>query len=655
MDGADQARGARRAGRGRGPLTRSLLFGFAIGAASFASIAPAAAEEARACFLLEGERVRKTGDASGSSLDDCRTVLSTSALREEHVSFQIVVEAGDKRLEDVSLSADDGALQLERFVEHFVDVPRRSRTYDGPESLAFTTAARAPDSAMLGLVPDALIPIDIAPRWAPYPLVVEPRQRGVVYFEAFIPRDIAAGSTSRTITVEARGRPIATLTLSVDVIDATLPYNVTGAFTFYERSALEKRFDDPSRVEREIAQLLHRHHLEAMNEIVSVEDADRVAGATSGVWFTKDAGYRGPGAGVPTSLFVIGSYGSLGPPNAAALPAIDAIASRAPATAKDLFVYAVDETCDSPYGPAWRALLRHADIDPRVKVGHTCHEDPSGQDVDVIMIPAQAFDPELAEQARAQGKRVWIYNGKLPYGSPVMLDVPLTGLTINGWIGATFDVGRWFYWESIFWDDKNRGGQGPRDVFASAETFHNADGDTALYDGLLLYPQRMPAFAEHDLGRDGVLPSLRLKALRRGLEDAALLSLAARVDAGRASAIAGKIVPAALDEVGETSPLSVETDPRALDEARGDLRAIIAEMGPMQRPDPASVERGLAALRADRERSRIASGAGQQPSGAASVLPVAGIATGLFALGAIVSVGLRPSRGRKTRSGRSST
>ena len=591
--------------------------------------------------MLEGERVSSGGPRAAA----CETSLTLSTLREEHVAVQVLVDAGSVPLASITVDVEGQGLRFSRFVQHYVAVERRSATGEARYSLGFTEAARPADADMLGRLPDALIPVDRAPAWAPYPLAISPSSSGALYLEAFVPPSAQPGLSRFVVRVRSDGVELAALTLDVDVVDVALPYRATRAFTFYDRGTLEAFFDDPDDVERRLVQLLHGHHLETIRQITTPADAEAFSGALSGEWFTATAGYRGPGVGVPHSLLPIGAYGTLGPPDAARLPDIGAIAARAPATVRDVFVYAVDEQCDSPAAGAWRELLRRGELHDRVKVGHTCHEPAAGQDADVVMVPAQAFDPEDAARARAAGKRVWIYNGQLPFASPVVLDVPLTALTVNGWVGALFELDRWFYWESIFWEDKNRGGQGPRDVFASAETFHNADGDTSLYDGLLVYPQRQRRFPAHDMQRDGVLPSLRLKALRRGLEDAGLLALAAQVDAARAAEIGRSIVGAVLDEVGPRSPLSIETRPAALHRARGELRAMVRSDDARPRSDPASAAAALASLRAIRQAERRASGAGQQPGEEAYAL-IGGLFGLLVVAGGAVALAARPRRRR---------
>ena len=66
---------------------------------------------------------------------------------------------------------------------------------------------------------------------------------------------------------------------------------------------------------------------------------------------------------------------------------------------------------------------------------------------------------------------------------------------------------------------------------------------------MLVYPgAQLDAFEEHSLGLQSVLPSIRLKNWRRGIEDAGYLQMARDRDPARADAVARWLVPAALDE-----------------------------------------------------------------------------------------------------------
>jgi hypothetical protein len=590
----------------------------------------------------EGVRVDKSAAKEVTARAQSAVV---EAVRGEHAAFQVIVESTDTPVEQIRLELGSRDLRFEAFVEHFVPVERRSRN-DDPEqaSLAFTLAARPPDRAVLGTIPDALIPLAIAPAWA-YPVSLASGERAAFWVEVFVPEDKPAGWYQDELKVTF-DRGSAAVAVRLRVLDPVLPYRATSAFAYYERPTLEKRFLDADVAERQLVQLLHAHRLDSLCQITSVEHARRVRGALDGSWFTEAAGYRGPGVSVGAALAAIGTYGTLGEPSADKVESVRRIAAEIPDSVEDVFVYAIDETCDSPRGPRWQALLRDFGLWPRVVAGHTCHEDPRDRNVDLVMVPAQAFDVDTAAGARALGKRVWVYNGQLPYAAPPVLDVPLTSLAYNGWIAASYDVGRWFYWETIFWHDRNRGGKGPTDVFANVETFHNADGDTSLYDGLLLFPGRTPPrLGRHDLSFDGVVPSMRLKSLRRGLEDAGLLALAAQVDVAAADSIAHRAVAAALDDVTETDAPFWSFEPEELRALRHELREIAASR-PVS-PEPRAVARALEALQRVRDETRP--GRDKRRPAAQYAAVMVGIPLGLFGFGlALAALLERVRRARPT-------
>lgn len=561
------------------------------------------------------ERVRK--DAAG-----CERKLGATVLRGETFTAQVSVRANEALARVTAKARGDLPTQL--FVEHFVDVPARSRTGLGLESLGFTAEARGDDRELLGQLPDALVPVEDAAAWL-YPASVATGERAVFFLEAYVPEDEQRPFLTFEVEVMVDGAP-RTVSFEVEVAPRVLPFRAAKALAYYEYFALERAFAAAAPdVERSLVQLLHAHGLDAFTRVTTAAEAARVRGAFDGSWFDPARGYRGPGAGQPAEVFILGAYGRLDDPTDPSMDAVRAILAEVPA-GPALALYAVDETCDSPRGAVWRARLDEAGLDA-VRVLHTCHTLPATQPVDIVAMPGQSFDPDLAEEARARGKEVWVYNGQLPHTGAPNLDVPLASLTHDGWLAALHDVGRWFYWETVFWEDIYKGGKGPHDPFATAETFHNAHGDVSLYDGLLVFPGRVPsAVGSHDLGRDAVYPSLRLKALRRGLEDAALLALAAQVDVTRTHEVARRVIAAGFDEVDPASEALFSSDPLRLATARRELREIILSGV----PGPTD---GLAALRTEHRDHRFLVGAGQPPVRARwvpmVVMPIALLGLGL--------------------------
>jgi hypothetical protein len=297
-------------------------------------------------------------------------------------------------------------------------------------------------------------------------------------------------------------------------------------------------------------------------------------------------------------VVALGSYGILGEPSADTLARVDAMAAALPATIDDVFLYAIDEQCRSPRAAAWKAALAGRAAGKRVRVGHTCDEPPQRQSVDIAMLPGHAFPRATTEAARSVGKQAWIYNGALPRTGTLMLDAEPRGLIADGWIAAAFAIERWFYWESIFWDDDNKGGRGAIDPFVATETFHNADGDTALGDGLLLYPGRQRDKLGASLGVPRVLPSIRLKALRRGIQDAALIALAMRDAPDQTRRLVLGAVPAALDEASPSRPAFWEAPDATFTTARSALRALATTAAPLSLAEARASFAALAGARA---------------------------------------------------------
>jgi hypothetical protein len=158
-----------------------------------------------------------------------------------------------------------------------------------------------------------------------------------------------------------------------------------------------------------------------------------------------------------------------------------------------------------------------------------------GDSMDVYLSPANF--PSPASTRAALGERFWTYNGRPPSAGSLILDTDGVALRSWGWIAERYDVELWHAWEGLYFSDRyNRGG--PRDVLQEPLTFderRRGGTDFGNGDGILAYP--------------GPLPSLRLKALRRGLSDRLLLRELARCGgASTARRIVRRLVPRALGE-----------------------------------------------------------------------------------------------------------
>jgi hypothetical protein len=569
-----------------------------------------AARAQATAVVVDGDlRLRRADVAearrAGEPLPPAGATVARAALPGETIALQVVVIAGSAPVQATTLAladpvAPEGArLHADVFREHYLRVERRSRNDKTPaESLGWRPGARPSDAAMRGEVPDALLPITLDARHVAPPPAVPAGATGAFWVDVGVPDGAPPGRYTGDATLEGDGAVLARFTIAIEVRPTPLPYRATSVFIYYDAERLPLRMDgDSGAIERQLWQLLHAHSADALAPLLYAREVEQLSAAYDGSLFTARAGYRGAGAGRPPAVVAVGAYGMLKDPTPDALARAFAIVDRLPA-GPETFLYAIDESCKSPRAADWqRALAAHPPPRP-LAVGQTCDDPPGRQPVDIAMLSANNFRRDTTAEARASARRAFIYNGELPRTGTLLLDADPRGLIANGWIAATMAIERWFYWESIFWSDDNHGGHGPIDPFVTAESFHNADGDSALGDGLLLYPGRLGGrFARSSLGADAVLPSLRLKAIRRGIQDAGLIALAARERPDETAQLIARALPAALDEADLDRPASWDTAPLSFAEARDALRALVTRPAAMSDDEVRAAFEDLAARR----------------------------------------------------------
>jgi hypothetical protein len=202
---------------------------------------------------------------------------------------------------------------------------------------------------------------------------------------------------------------------------------------------------------------------------------------------------------------------------------------------------------DEPHTPAEKARARHiAEVIGRSEGGRplllravTDVSSPVyGDAIDVFISPKDI--PQAERDAGAE--RFWTYNGKPPQAGSMVLDAEGSALRTWGWIAERYHVELWYAWEGLYFSDRYNGGTSD-DVMHDPITFderRRGGRDFGNGDGVLAYP--------------GPLPSLRLKVLRRGLQDRLLLEeLVALGGGATAREIERRVIPAALGEAGATA------------------------------------------------------------------------------------------------------
>ncbi len=594
------------------------------------------------------------------------------ALRNETVAIQVVVQADSGALSGVRVDLDTltgpggariqngaGSKQptsfvgryIERFVEHFLNIERASGAgYDPRTSLGWSNGSGPDAGAWTGPVPDALIPVEVAPAFAPYPMSIRANQNGIVWIDITVPRNQTAGSYKGEIVVRSASAELSRIPVELTIYDRVLPDMPTKTMLAYSEGNISNRVgaDAYPAVEKHMWQLLHRHRISPLHSALNSNQLSGHLPALDGSLYSQANGYEGAGEGQGDNILTLGLYGGFGEPNGYQLGNVEGIAnvlgSRNLFSSTEVFVYAIDESCESSWGAQWKSLLSNSGNSNarRVLVGWTCSSDPSSQPVDIPIVSAQGYNIATARQATSNGKRVWIYNGKQPHAGAFMTDVEAVAPRVNGWIAGRYKIPRWFYWESTFWCDCNPGGWGLYDPFARAETFHNNYNEWCAGDGVLLYPgKQVNTGSGHSIGMNGVIASIRLKNWRRGIEDAGYLQLARAVNASAADAIADELLGKTLNNASEGSKPAWPLDGQRFHAARKKLLALLAGAAPdpaeppgsgtIPDPEPDPLPEPEAALEVPMaSRSVTLDGDLSEFSSAPAVTVTTGEATGVF-------------------------
>jgi len=221
------------------------------------------------------------------------------------------------------------------------------------------------------------------------------------------------------------------------------------------------------------------------------------------------------------------------------------------------YIYVIDEPNEAKAYEEVRkrAKMIHEAV-PGLKV--LCTEQPVPQEaawgtlvgsVDIWVPLWPLFDEKSIAERQKAGEEVWSYTaqcqGKAGGDTPFWeLDFPLLNYRIPAWTSRRYNLAGLLYWTVVFWP--------VGDTWMNPLTYKEYNGE-----GTLFYPGA-------DIGYDGPVASMRLKALRDGLEDYEYLVLAGDAGAAKAAEVA-------------KSWTQWETDPAKLAAAREELAKIILE------------------------------------------------------------------------------
>ncbi|HEY3355633.1 MAG TPA: DUF4091 domain-containing protein, partial [Polyangia bacterium] len=405
------------------------------------------------------------------------------------------------------------------------------------------------------------------------------------YLEVAVSREARPGLLTGRVTVTAAGGPPVTVALEVQVADVVLPATppLLLVWRIYpddieiahgiEDATPEVRFANL----REYLRLVREHGAEPIVRWVDPEGEPAVfdrtwGGVLSGAAF---------GDGQPVRVFEL----------AAARPGHDegeeaAFAARLEAGAAHLdrlgyhglvVTYPIDEPGLCDYGDVARvAALVARGGGGRVALLMTSHPFPvdpvdsqygrrerrrcgpdlaaqiraraAGARLPIVWAAnAQYYFPQAGnpgsrwaiDRVRADGDQAWFYQQHEPWLGGQFIDAETIGPRLWGWTAWRYRADGAFFYAVTHWRSASNAHRNP---FAITQTALTYRGRTASLngDGTLFYPG--PPF-----GVTGPVPSLRMKAFRRGVTDHSLLTLYARRDPAAAERLAATLVPRALN------------------------------------------------------------------------------------------------------------
>ena len=309
----------------------------------------------------------------------------------------------------------------------------------------------------------------------------------------------------------------------------------------------------------------HRHRIDMAggfkvnDSFFSKESMDAYKQFLDGTAFTPTNGYHGNGEGLGEKLFPIGMYGRdvMGNTKTSIQQQadlwVDWFHSNAPAIT--YFWYIIDEPGENVY--PWikeRAEWLKTAPGPGKSLPiftTRSYQQALGGAID-IFAGYDGVELKYLPAARKNGGDYWFYNGNRPRYGSIILEGAAIDFRINSWIMYKYGINTWFIWHSTHWQHNS---QGPKkrlhqNIFKDPLTFINSDMDFGNGDGILFYPGRMPFYPEEDRGLNQLLPSIRLKNIRRGQQDAAIMWLAEKkLGREKVMSIINKVIPKAMSEV----------------------------------------------------------------------------------------------------------
>jgi hypothetical protein len=543
-------------------------------ALTFAMLLPAIGANAdvrRVWAVNDGEKVERDAlnhpASRGNSAWDGR-VVHVSGARNEVVAFQVIVEADDRgigqlslRLPELSSGRDRITYRapaadptdyvdrpIEIFTVHYMHVATPSHA-----SWVYDERSPAAPAHPTGWKPVQLVPENARAGRGGLPIAVHASENQAIWLEIYIDRARTPGLYRGEIEIDADQTSLR-LPIELEVFDFTLPdENSMHAMLYYSSDQAERyqgRNLDPA-----FHRLAHRHRVELVHEY-DEQTATAALGRFSGADFTREQGYEGPGAGVGNVIAPRTFYG----------PGHDFEDRSSAWSHSDSWMTFLHEKL--PHALTFLYMPdepRAAEYPHILKLAENVHSNPGpGRALPIFVTSAY-------EDAIARGREFWFYNGGRPEGGAITIDAPATDARATIWAAFKHDARVYFYWHAVHWRHNSQK-QGNRDqnVWAESITFDNrgqpnkpTDDQGYIHgDGVLIYPGEDKLHPDEDRGVPGPIATVQLANFRRGLQDHQYLTLARNLGLHDVvSEVLTAIVPRVFSDAGDRVSFPETGDP----------------------------------------------------------------------------------------------
>ncbi len=448
-----------------------------------------------------------------------------------------------------------------------------------------------------GWYPDPLIPhrhpLTLEPlvggRFAAMPFDLPANETHGFWVDVYVPPDASPGEYHGTYRLVAEGHEPIDIPVTLAVWDFALPrlsalktalgspaHRMRGYYRRRAAADQEAEPDDWDAIERQCAELLSRHRINAnpppgtLNPVQQPDGTFRIPAKKVDALREFVDRYHVSACSIPHPRRWIQDPEEQRSKLHAWLSAFDRAIEELDRPEVTFYIYLRDEPNDMEaynYVRLWGRAIRESM--PRVKVlvvEQTWPQEERWGDlygaVDIWCPLFSLFKPKSAAARQGLGEEIWTYTAlcqraRTPWWHT---DQPLLNYRVPCWIAFSYDIRGLLYWGGMsYW-------QGVDDPWTDPKTLDRRSGaggaSGALFngEGVLVYPGRAA-------GYEGIAPSMRLKALRDGIQDYDMLILAAQ--RGKA-AEARKLVADLASSWFDWNP-----DPAAYDAARGRLAELI--------------------------------------------------------------------------------